>query len=130
MVFKLIAYLFTGSASMLSEAIHSLADLLNQVRDYYNCMYRDTISIPLHCLLHVHVHVYYTSQIQIIYNTCHSVINKSIYTINYYCETNSHTGYILYSLQYYSTIYYYYYYYYYPSHTHSVWEGYCSRRVS
>jgi zinc transporter 9 len=29
-VFKVIAYLYTGSAAMLSEAIHSLADMLNQ----------------------------------------------------------------------------------------------------
>ena len=30
-VFKVIAYLYTGSAVMLSEAVHSLADMLNQV---------------------------------------------------------------------------------------------------
>ncbi len=30
-VFKLLAYFHTGSASMLSETIHSLADMLNQV---------------------------------------------------------------------------------------------------
>ena len=30
-VFKLGAYFYTHSAAMLSEAIHSLADLLNQV---------------------------------------------------------------------------------------------------
>lgn len=35
MIFKLIAYIYTGSAAMLSEAIHSLADVLNQVL-YYN----------------------------------------------------------------------------------------------
>ncbi len=35
LVFKLIAYMFTGSATMLSEAIHSLADLLNQVFKEY-----------------------------------------------------------------------------------------------
>ena len=32
LVFKVIAYLYTGSATMLSEAIHSLADMLNQVK--------------------------------------------------------------------------------------------------
>lgn len=32
--FKLCAYVYTGSAALLSEAIHSLADVLNQV--YYN----------------------------------------------------------------------------------------------
>lgn len=32
LVIKLLAYSHTGSAAMLSEAIHSLADLLNQVR--------------------------------------------------------------------------------------------------
>ena len=31
MVFKFGAYLYTGSASMLSEAVHSLADFANQV---------------------------------------------------------------------------------------------------
>lgn len=31
MMFKFGAYLYTGSATMLSESIHSLADLLNQV---------------------------------------------------------------------------------------------------
>ena len=31
MVLKVFAYLYTGSAAMLSEAIHSLADVLNQV---------------------------------------------------------------------------------------------------
>jgi zinc transporter 9 len=30
LVFKTVAYLYTGSAAMLSEAIHSLADMLNQ----------------------------------------------------------------------------------------------------
>ena len=29
--FKLCAYVYTGSAAILSEAIHSLADVLNQV---------------------------------------------------------------------------------------------------
>ena len=29
-VFKVMATLYTGSAAMLSEAIHSLADMLNQ----------------------------------------------------------------------------------------------------
>ena len=31
MLFKFGAYLYTGSATMLSESIHSLADMLNQV---------------------------------------------------------------------------------------------------
>ena len=31
MFIKLISYAYTGSASMLSEAIHSLVDALNQV---------------------------------------------------------------------------------------------------
>lgn len=31
MVVKLLAYLHTGSATMLSEAVHSLADMINQV---------------------------------------------------------------------------------------------------
>lgn len=31
MTFKFGAYLYTGSASMLSEAVHSLADFANQV---------------------------------------------------------------------------------------------------
>ena len=31
MFIKLISYSYTGSASMLSEAIHSLVDALNQV---------------------------------------------------------------------------------------------------
>ena len=31
-VIKLLAYFHTGSAAMLSEAIHSLVDALNQVR--------------------------------------------------------------------------------------------------
>lgn len=35
MVFKFGAYLYTGSASMLSEAVHSLADFANQVRRHY-----------------------------------------------------------------------------------------------
>ncbi len=30
LVFKVGAYLYTGSATMLSEAVHSLADMLNQ----------------------------------------------------------------------------------------------------
>lgn len=29
--FKLCAYVYTGSAALLSEAVHSLADVLNQV---------------------------------------------------------------------------------------------------
>ena len=32
MLFKFGAYLYTGSATMLSESIHSLADVLNQVK--------------------------------------------------------------------------------------------------
>ena len=32
-VVKLLAYFHTGSAAMLSEAIHSLVDALNQVRE-------------------------------------------------------------------------------------------------
>ena len=35
MLFKFGAYLYTGSATMLSESIHSLADMLNQVGRYY-----------------------------------------------------------------------------------------------
>lgn len=31
MLFKFGAYLYSGSATMLSESIHSLADMLNQV---------------------------------------------------------------------------------------------------
>ena len=31
MLFKFGAYLYTGSGTMLSESIHSLADMLNQV---------------------------------------------------------------------------------------------------
>ena len=31
MLFKFGAYMYTGSATMLSESIHSLADMLNQV---------------------------------------------------------------------------------------------------
>ena len=39
LVFKVIAYLYTGSAAMLSEAIHSLADMLNQVHlDTYSLL--------------------------------------------------------------------------------------------
>ena len=33
--FKLCAYVYTGSAALLSEAVHSLADVLNQVRMCY-----------------------------------------------------------------------------------------------
>ena len=32
MIIKLISYAYTGSAAMLSEAIHSLVDALNQVK--------------------------------------------------------------------------------------------------
>ena len=32
-VIKLLAYFHTGSAAMLSEAIHSLVDALNQVKE-------------------------------------------------------------------------------------------------
>ena len=35
--FKLCAYVYTGSAALLSEAVHSLADVLNQV--CYHNMY-------------------------------------------------------------------------------------------
>ena len=38
LVFKLMAYFHTGSASMLSEAVHSLADMINQVRGMFGHM--------------------------------------------------------------------------------------------
>lgn len=37
MLFKFGAYLYSGSATMLSESIHSLADMLNQV--WYDWIY-------------------------------------------------------------------------------------------
>ncbi len=39
MVVKLLAYLHTGSATMLSETVHSLADMINQVSCM--CVYVD-----------------------------------------------------------------------------------------
>ena len=37
-VFKLAAYFYTSSATMLSEAVHSLVDMLNQVRGGGTCV--------------------------------------------------------------------------------------------
>ena len=45
LVFKTVAYLHTGSAAMLSEAIHSLADMLNQVA--YTSLFICTLSLSL-----------------------------------------------------------------------------------
>lgn len=36
--FKLLAWVYTGSASMFSEAIHSLADTCNQVSIFLCCL--------------------------------------------------------------------------------------------
>lgn len=43
-ILKFAAYLYTGSASMLSEAIHSLADAANQV-------WKTIVSCCLHIML-------------------------------------------------------------------------------
>ena len=50
MMLKLLAYCHTGSATMLSEAVHSLADLINQVSVKFQIeliFLRGTIVAPL-----------------------------------------------------------------------------------
>lgn len=56
MLFKFGAYVYTGSATMLSESIHSLADLLNQVQhiDSHLCFSGtsalQTLNVLAYCL--------------------------------------------------------------------------------
>ena len=59
-VIKLLAYFHTGSAAMLSEAIHSLVDALNQVR--YQLEVALFLGLPLSLFFGLHLVIQYTQK--------------------------------------------------------------------